>query len=166
MPDVMAALIRARQYEQEINVQLEHIERLHRIAARARESSAYSAEIVEKLAGLERELNRQIDRTVDAKREALEYISILTGEERSVIEGYYILAKSWQKIAQTQYMSERRVFLLRKSALEKLAEHFGQPERRSYGNRKKTEGAAGALPHDTRGAGRAAGRNSIGGGQL
>ena len=124
MSGVMETLERARQYETEINTQLEHIERLHRIAARARESTAYSQEIAEKLAILERELNAHIDRTVDAKLAALEYISILEGEERGVIENYYILAETWDRIALKLYMSARRVFNLRKSALAKLKKRF------------------------------------------
>lgn len=125
MPDVMGALQRARSMELEIQTQLEHIERLHRIANRAKNSSACAAETVEKLAGLERELNSAIDEMVDAKREALRYISYLSGEERSVIEGYYILAKNWQQLALDLYMSDRRVFLLRKSGLSKLLDRFG-----------------------------------------
>ena len=130
MADIMAVLERARSYEQEILVQMEHIERLHRIAARALSSPQRSEQIAEKLAVLERVLNAQIDRTVDAKLEAYDYISILEGEERGVIERYYILAMSWQQIADKMYMSDRRVFLLRKSALEKMREHFGGVARR------------------------------------
>lgn len=133
MPNVMGALKRARTSELEIQTQLEHIEMLHRIARRARESSAYAAETVEKLAALERELNLAIDEMVDAKREALRYISFLSGEERSVIEGYYILGKNWQQLSLDLFMSERRVFMLRKSALSKLLDRFG-------GNAPETSG--------------------------
>ena len=123
MNDIMAKLERARECEKEISSQLEHIERLHRIAARERHSSAYSEEIMMKLEALEVELNAQIDRTVDAKEEALALINkYLTGEERAVIERYYILAETWDTVAVKTYMSDRRVFLLRKSALEKLME--------------------------------------------
>ena len=132
MPDVMGALQRARTMELEIQTQLEHIEMLHRIANRARKSSACAVETVEKLERLERDLNNTIDELCDAKREALKYISYLSGEERSVIEGYYILAKSWQQLSLDLYMSERRIFLLRKSGLSKLLDRFGgQPAQRS-----------------------------------
>lgn len=138
MADVMAVLERARAYEVEVSAQLEHIERLHRIAARARESTAYSESIVEKLALLERELNNRLDLTIDAKLEALEYIGTLEGEERGVIERYYLLAKTWEQIADSMYMSDRRVYLLRKSALTKLKTRFEHTEgRRTYGNRKE-----------------------------
>lgn len=125
MPDVIGALQRARTMELEIQTQLEHIEMLHRIARRARDSSVYAEETVEKLAGLERELNSAIDEMVDAKRDALRFVSFLTGEERLVIEGYYILGKTWQQLALDLFMSERRVFLLRKSGMTKLLDRFG-----------------------------------------
>lgn len=128
MADVIAALERARTLELEINTQIEHIEQLHRIAKRAVESSTYARETVEKLARLERELNSTIDQMCDAKRDALVYISYLKGEERSVIEGYYILAKSWQRLANDLYMSERRIFLLRKSGLDKLVSRYGDKQ--------------------------------------
>ena len=94
MSDVIGTLERARTMELEISTQVEHIERLHRIANRAQNSSVYAQEVVDKLARLERQLNDDIDRMCDAKADALRYISYLSGEERSVIEGYYILAKA------------------------------------------------------------------------
>ncbi|MGN1339036.1 MAG: hypothetical protein ACI4WS_01970 [Oscillospiraceae bacterium] len=142
MPDIIGALERARTTELEVQTQVEHIEMLHRIARRARESSAYAAETVAKLEALERQLNSTIDEMVDAKRDALVYISSLTGEERSVIESYYILAKSWEQTALALYMSERRVFLLRKSALAKLKKRYCEPPRT----------AADAASHNVKGA--------------
>lgn len=125
MADVIGILERARTMELEVSTQLEHIERLSRIAKRAHESSAYAQQTVEKLAQLEKQLNDAIDEMCDAKADALRYISFLTGEERSVIEGYYILGKNWQKLAYDLYMSERRIFLLRKSGLAKLQKRYG-----------------------------------------
>lgn len=125
MPDIIGILERARSSEQEISTQLEHIERLHRISKRAQSSPEYARQTVEKLARLERQLNDSIDKMCDAKADALRLISFLTGEERSVIEGYYILAKSWQQLSYDLYMSERRVYMLRKSALTKLLNRYG-----------------------------------------
>lgn len=128
MADVIAVLERARSLELEIKTQIEHIEQLHRISKRAVESSAYARETVAKLARLEQEVNTSIDLMCDAKAEALTYISFLTGEERAVIEGYFILAKSWQRLANDLYMSERRIFMLRKSGLDKLIRRYGDKE--------------------------------------
>ena len=119
MADVIAVLERARSLELEIKTQIEHIEQLHRISKRAVESSAYARET---------EVNTSIDLMCDAKAEALTYISFLTGEERAVIEGYFILAKSWQRLANDLYMSERRIFMLRKSGLDKLIRRYGDKE--------------------------------------
>lgn len=131
MADIKAVLERARQHEIEVCTQLEHIERLHRIVARAQECPDYTKVMAEKLAKLEARLNAQIDRAVDAKLEALEYISILSGEERGVIEGYFILGKTWEQIADSMYMSDRRVFLIRKKALDRLERHFAATKSRS-----------------------------------
>lgn len=125
MADVMGALQRARTLELEVQTQLEHIEMIRRIARRMRESAAYAQETVEKLARLESQLNDAVDQMCDAKREALRFVSYLSGEERSVIEGYYILAKNWDRLALDLYMSERRIYMLRKSGLAKLMDRFG-----------------------------------------
>ena len=129
MTEIHTLLHRVRAYEIETQSELEHVERLRRIAARTRGNTTCSAEyaekICEKLAEMERELNAQVDRTADAKREALVLLSFLEGEERAVIERYYFLAEDWRSISYKLYMSERRVFLLRKSALEKLEKRFG-----------------------------------------
>ena len=123
MADVIAVLERARSLELEIKTQL-----YRRTSTRAVESSAYARETVAQLARLEREVNTSIDLMCDAKAEALTYISFLTGEERAVIEGYFILAKSWQRLANVLYMSERRIFMLRKSGLDKLIRRYGDKE--------------------------------------
>ena len=117
---VLEILKRARRCELEISPQIEHVERLQRIARTVKGSRAYCETMLEKLAKLETEINVQIDKAVDAKRDALVYINKLSGEERGVIESYYILAKNWDQIAVDLYMSERRVYLIRKKALEKL----------------------------------------------
>lgn len=145
MSNILKLLERARAYEIEAGVQLEHIERLHRIAARiksdGRESSEYAMKIVEKLAALEVELNDLIDLTADAKRQAIAAISFLEGEERAVIFDYYINAKDWYKTAKDLYMSERRVYLIRKAALEKLEKSvYGRKAvTRKNGNRTKNK---------------------------
>lgn len=131
MADIKGVLERARRYEIEVITQIEHIERLHRIMARAQKCPEYTKGMADKLAWLEGMLNAQIDRAVDAKLEALEYISILAGEERGVIEGYFLLGKTWEQIADSMYMSDRRVFLIRKKALDRLEKHFSASKSRA-----------------------------------
>ena len=119
-PGVMRVLEQARRYEAAITSMELHIRRLKKIAAAPHDSFEYAVQIAEKLNRLEVELNNQIDLYVEAKMAALEYISLLEGEERAVIERYYLLHQEWQKIADEMYMSERRVFILRKSALKRM----------------------------------------------
>ena len=117
-----------------------------------------------KLYKYEQELNEQIDRTVDAKREALEYLSILSGEERGVMFRYYIQAMDWQNIALKMFMSERRVFLLRKSALGKLDKYYGG--RDNDGDRNKNKKSARARGADAGGACEKDRSYCVGGGEL
>ncbi len=76
--------------------------------------------MTEKLAELERILNDCIDSACDRKREALACLSSLTGNERTVLYRYYILGEDWRRISDAMYMSERSIFNLRKTALDKL----------------------------------------------
>lgn len=138
----------ARQSEAAVQTELEHIERLHRIMKLPNRSAEYAQNLAEKLAALERRLNRSIDLAVDRKNEALNILDKLSGDERTVLYQYYILAKEWQKVAEDIYMSERNVYKLRKSAVEKLEKLYAKPSdtqsgvmkkatgRVSYGNRK------------------------------
>lgn len=136
MTDFMDKLKSARQAELEIQTNLEHIERLHRIMKLPGRSLAYSQEIAEKLAALETRLNALIDEAVDRKNEALNLLDGLSGDERTVLYQYYLLAKDWQKVSEDLYMSERTVYNLRKSAVEKLAARCLKPAK----NAKKAAG--------------------------
>lgn len=120
--ELMKILERARAHEQEVSAQIEHVEQLHRIAEKRSENYTResAAKLVEKIARFEQQLNEEIDRCIDAKQEALEYICKLEGEERGVIERYFMLGESWEQIASSMFMCTRRVFLLRKNALNKL----------------------------------------------
>ena len=114
----------AREAEMEITAELEQIERLHRIMRNTGHSLAYAQTLAENLAKFEEELNANIDRAVDAKREGLKVLSALHGDERTILYQYYILAKEWRKIADEMFISERQVFNLRKKALDSLNRHY------------------------------------------
>lgn len=122
--DFIELLKAAREAEMEIAGELEQIERLHRIMRNTGHSLAYAQTLVEDLAKFEEELNANIDRAVDAKREAMKVLSALHGDERTVLYQHYILAKDWRKIADEMYISERQVFNLRKKALDRLNRHY------------------------------------------
>lgn len=127
----------ARQAELAVQAELEHIERIHRILKLPGRSPEQAQELTEKLARLERRLNRTIDLAVDRKNDALDLLDLLDGDERGVLYRYYILGKDWLKVADEMYLSERSVFNLRKRALGKLAalsaKPFGELENRASG---------------------------------
>lgn len=131
MTDFMDKLKYARQCELEIQAELEHIERLHRIMKLPGRSAEYVQSLAEKLAALEKRLNRSIDTAVDRKNDALNLLEHLSGDERTVLYQYYILAKDWQKIADEMYLSERSVYNLRKKAIDKLAARYMRPSQRT-----------------------------------
>lgn len=124
MTDYLEILKAARRSEFEIRAELEHIERIHRILKIPDRPLKYVEELTEKLAGLEETLNNNIDDAVDRKREALEILSVLIGDERTVLYRYYILGDDWRQIAEKLYISERQVFNIRKSAMDKLSERY------------------------------------------
>lgn len=130
----------ARQSETAVQTELEHIERLHRIMKLPNRSAEYAQTLAEKLASLESRLNRSVDLAVDRKNEALNILDKLSGDERTVLYQYYILAKDWQKVAEDIYMSERNVYKLRKSALEKLAALYSKLSDTQSGIMKKASG--------------------------
>ena len=126
-------LMKAREAELCVQAEIEHIERLHRIMRTSGKSQRYAEQIAEKLAMLETDLNREIDRAVDIKRKALCILSALDGYERTVIYRYYILGEDWSRIADKMFFSERQVYYYRKSALKKLNDKYGD----SYKGEKK-----------------------------
>lgn len=120
MEEILNILKRARENESELCAQLEHIERIRRIIRTEQRNGNNSK--LEKLAKLERRLNTQIEASIEAKEAALDLVNFLTGEERGVIESYYILAKSWDDIAHEMYICDRKVYLIRNKALARIAE--------------------------------------------
>lgn len=113
----------AREQELVSQAHLENIDMLRRIISRFGKSNGTAEgamKVIERLEAEENQLNASIDRLVDYRARALRYIEKLHGEEHAVIFRYYISGESWQKIADKTFMCERRVYLLRRSALKKL----------------------------------------------
>ena len=86
---------------------------------------------LEKLGKYEQRLNACIDVLVERREHAEKYLNTLDGEEHAVIYAYYFAGKAWRKIAAETYMSDRRVFLLRKRALDKLEQAYNKEEQGS-----------------------------------
>lgn len=130
----------ARRSEIAVQTELEHIERLHRIMRLPTRSEEYTQNLAEKLASLERRLNAAVDLAVDRKNEALNILDKLSGDERTVMYQYFILAKDWQTVARDVYLSERSVFNLRKSAVERLAAYYSELAYRQTDIKKRASG--------------------------
>lgn len=130
----------ARRSEIAVQTELEHIERLHRIMRLPNRSEEYTQNLAEKLASLERRLNAAVDLAVDRKNEALNILDKLSGDERTVMYQYFILAKDWQTVARDVYLSERSVFNLRKSAVERLAAYYSELAYRQTDIKKRASG--------------------------
>ena len=75
----------ARQSELAVRAELEHIERLHRIAKLPGRPTETVQRLAEKLAALEARLNRTVDLAIDRKNEALDILDTLDGDERGVL---------------------------------------------------------------------------------
>ena len=131
------ALNKAREAELCIRADMEHIERLHRIMRTPCKSQRYAESIVYRLVNLEAELNREIDRAVDIKREALCILSSLEGSERAVLYRYYILGESWKEVSKKMYISERQTYYYRKAALKRIDEKYSKNRRELWNSEKE-----------------------------
>lgn len=121
MDDVMTTLERARNIEQEVMAIVKHIERLKKILSAALYISPDNKALYEdRLNGLISELEKRLEEYCEIKRKALEIVNRLTGDERAVIERYYLLGQLYKQIMIEMHWSERQIFLLRKRALKKL----------------------------------------------
>lgn len=74
-----------------------------------------------KMIDLEREINRDVDRLVDLKKEAREVINQLdAADQRLILELRYLCFKSWADIMQELCLSETSVYRLHGDALKKI----------------------------------------------
>ncbi len=113
----------AREQELVSQAHIENIDLLQRIIERFGKyggTAEGAIKILDRLEAEEKQLNESIDHLIDYRAQAMKYIEKLPGEEHAVIFRYYISGESWEKVAGKTFMSERRVYLLRKSALKKL----------------------------------------------
>ena len=76
-------------------------------------------DIIGKIVDLENEINADIDRLVDLKREMVVAIKgIENPEEQTLLELRYLCFKSWEEIAVTMGYGVRHVYKLHNAALE------------------------------------------------
>lgn len=100
-----------RNVDKQIDVKLEHLERLKALATKCtsvmREDNSKSSGVgrgmessVEKIISLQDEINADIDRLVDLKRKAIDIIGKLQNEKQRIcLEERYLNGKSLEKIS-------------------------------------------------------------------
>ena len=101
-----------RAIDARIDMKLEHIAELRSLAAKVTSSpfseshskGTYTDRVgrtAAKIIDLEREINEEIDKLVDIKRQIEDLVSLLDdGIQRAIIERHYILNESWEKISE------------------------------------------------------------------
>jgi len=119
--------------DQRINSKLEQLESLNAIATRVtsvfsemprnpNNSTSTVANAVEKIIDLQSEINTDIDRLVDHKREIVTLIKeIEMPEYQTILEKRYLSFLSWEQIAADMNFSIDNVFKAHKKALSLVA---------------------------------------------
>lgn len=124
--------------EQRVNSRLRRLSDLRQLAGRVtsslgREPVSGSADVhkldgtIAKIVDMEREINEDIDRLVDAKRESMAIIrQVAHPDQQLVLELRYLDFKSWPSIAEEMELSPRWVQTLHERALAAVENIFSQ----------------------------------------
>ena len=125
-------LSQARWLDMHINSKLQQIASLHSLATKA--SSTLSdaphsgarnvrrmEDIILKIVALENEIDMEIDRLVDLKRDISESIhAVESMEHQSLLEKRYLCQMTWEQIAAETGCSVRNIHLMHGEALKKV----------------------------------------------
>lgn len=122
----MEILEQARVCNNNINSKLDSLERLYLLLKHVTRREDASP-LVDKIRNLENKTNAQIDELIDLRETAGVIIATLPLEEQVVIEQYYINCLSWEKIAEKMHYSIRKIYNLRKNAVD-IIESLSTPD--------------------------------------
>ena len=123
-------LSQAYRLDQRINSKLEQVESLNDLATKVsstltgmpknpNRTTSTMADTVTKIIALQAEINNDIDRLVDLKREMVAVIKAVANTERqTLLELRYLCFKTWEQIAVEMDYTVRNVHLLHKEALK------------------------------------------------
>lgn len=129
-------LNRARFLDQEINAKIDHLEKIdsmvNRVTAsisdmpgRDKPDNNKRERLIVKMIDLRWEINEEIDRLVDTKREINGFIGKIAKEKhRLLLELRYINLCTWEEIAIRMNVTERSVYRLHGAALLAAAEIY------------------------------------------
>lgn len=125
-------LSQAYRLDQRINSKLEQVESLNHLAAKVNttltgmpknpnRAASTMADVVAKIIDLQQEINSDIDRLVDLKRELVTIIKAVANTEyQTLLELRYLCFKTWEQIAVEMNYTVRNVHLLHKEALQSV----------------------------------------------
>ena len=125
-------LSQAYRLDQRINSKLEQVESLNELATKVsstltgmpknpNSATSTMADTVTKIIALQGEINNDIDRLVDLKREMVAVIKAVANTERqTLLELRYLCFKTWEQIAVEMDYTVRNVHLLHKEALKTI----------------------------------------------
>ena len=123
-------LSQAYRLDQRINSKLEQVESLNELATKVsstltgmpknpNRATSTMADTVTKIIALQAEINNDIERLVDLKREMVAVIKAVANTERqTLLELRYLCFKTWEQIAVEMNYTVRNVHLLHKEALK------------------------------------------------
>lgn len=123
-------LSQAYRLDQRINSKLEQVESLNELATKVsstltgmpknpNSAASTMADTVTKIIALQAEINNDIERLVDLKREMVAVIkAVLNTERQTLLELRYLCFKTWEQIAVEMNYTVRNVHLLHKEALK------------------------------------------------
>lgn len=126
-------LSQAYRLDQRINSKLEQVQSLNELATKVNttltgmpknpnRATSTMADVVTKIIDLQQEINSDIDRLVDLKRELVTVIkSVENAECQTLLELRYLCFKTWEQIAVDMNYTVRNVHLLHKEALQSTA---------------------------------------------
>lgn len=133
-------LNQAYRIDQRINSKLEQVQSLRELASKAtatlsddrpKETRNFQRmeDIICKILDLESEINSDIDKLVDLKREIVKLIkSIPNTEHQTIFELRYLCFKTWEQIAVEMGYSLRWVHIVHSKALNELDKQFVDKE--------------------------------------
>ena len=123
----------AYRLDQRINSKLEQVASLNELAMKCTSTltgmpcnpnrgTSTMADAVGKIVDLQAEINSDIDRLVDLKREMVRLIKAVNNTEcQTLLELRYLCFKTWEQIAVDMGYTTRNIHLLHKKALEMIA---------------------------------------------
>ena len=126
-------LSQAYRLDQRINSKLEQVASLNELAMKCTSTltgmprnpnrgTSTMADAVGKIVDLQAEINSDIDRLVDLKREMVRLIKAVNNTEcQTLLELRYLCFKTWEQIAVDMGYTTRNIHLLHKKALEMIA---------------------------------------------